>query len=234
VRAPALLALTLDTLADDWQIVRMNDGSDPPFWPPPPGWKPGDRKPERLDAVPEGSQPAFWPPPPSRKPGDKRPEPDAVPDGVFTARGRNGQLTVTPSKIMISRRGFLGFGTHGHAGEKEIDIDQITSIQVKKPGLATVGYIQFAFMGGSEAKHGIKQAVNDENTVLFAKKVEDDFLKAKELIDRYRDDLRQRRNAPTSTSLTPIEQLERLAALHEQGVVTDDEFAAKKKELLGL
>jgi hypothetical protein len=161
-------------------------------------------------------------------------QPDPSPGGRFTARGRNGQLTVTPSKIVISRGGVLGFSTHGHAGDKEIDIEQITSIQVKKPGLATVGYIQFAFMGGSEAKHGIKQAVNDENTILFAKKVEDDFLKAKSLIDGYRDDLRQRRQAPVANSLTPVEQLEKLAELHRQGIVTDDEFAAKKKELLAL
>lgn len=34
--------------------------------------------------------------------------------------------------------------------------------------------------------------------------------------------------------ITPIEQLEKLAALHTQGFVTVEEFAAKKKELLGL
>jgi uncharacterized protein YdgA (DUF945 family) len=30
------------------------------------------------------------------------------------------------------------------------------------------------------------------------------------------------------------EELEHLAKLHEQGVLTDDEFAAKKKEVLGI
>jgi hypothetical protein len=31
----------------------------------------------------------------------------------------------------------------------------------------------------------------------------------------------------------PIEQLKELAGLHEQGVLTDDEFAAQKAKLLG-
>jgi Short C-terminal domain len=31
----------------------------------------------------------------------------------------------------------------------------------------------------------------------------------------------------------PIEQLERLAKLHEEGALTDEEFAAQKAKLLG-
>ncbi len=30
------------------------------------------------------------------------------------------------------------------------------------------------------------------------------------------------------------EELEQIAKLHEQGILTDDEFAAKKKEILGI
>jgi hypothetical protein len=44
---------------------------------------------------------------------------------AFVARGRNGQLTVTPSKIIISRKGVSGFMLHGHKGEKEIDLHQM-------------------------------------------------------------------------------------------------------------
>lgn len=34
--------------------------------------------------------------------------------------------------------------------------------------------------------------------------------------------------------LTTLEELKALAELHEQGVLTDEEFAAKKEQLLGL
>jgi hypothetical protein len=43
-------------------------GSQPPFWPPPPGWEPGPALPEPQP--PPSDQPPFWPPPPGWKPGD--------------------------------------------------------------------------------------------------------------------------------------------------------------------
>ncbi len=42
--------------------------------------------------------------------------------------------------------------------------------------------------------------------------------------------------APAASASDPsyLDELERLAQLHEEGVITDEEFEAKKKELLGL
>ncbi len=40
--------------------------------------------------------------------------------------------------------------------------------------------------------------------------------------------------APAPASSVPIEQLKELAALKEQGILTDEEFAAQKAKLLGL
>ena len=39
---------------------------------------------------------------------------------AFTAKGKNGQLTVTPIHVVISRKGAMGFLTQGHKGQKEI------------------------------------------------------------------------------------------------------------------
>jgi len=44
-------------------------GSQPPFWPPPPGWVPGPALPE--PPPPPSDEPPFWPPPPGWKPGDR-------------------------------------------------------------------------------------------------------------------------------------------------------------------
>jgi hypothetical protein len=38
--------------------------------------------------------------------------------------------------------------------------------------------------------------------------------------------------APPAQVASPIEQLKELAALHQQGVLTDDEFATQKAKLL--
>ena len=39
--------------------------------------------------------------------------------------------------------------------------------------------------------------------------------------------------APAAPAADPIEQLKELAELHNQGVLTDEEFAAQKAKLLG-
>ena len=38
--------------------------------------------------------------------------------------------------------------------------------------------------------------------------------------------------APAAPEVDPIEQLKQLGALHEQGILTDEEFAAQKARLL--
>jgi len=39
--------------------------------------------------------------------------------------------------------------------------------------------------------------------------------------------------APEAPAADPIEQLKQLGALHQQGILTDEEFAAQKARLLG-
>ena len=40
--------------------------------------------------------------------------------------------------------------------------------------------------------------------------------------------------APAEAPGVPVEQLKQLAALREQGILTDEEFAAEKAKLLGI
>jgi len=48
------------------------------------------------------------------------------------AKGINGQIEVFESKIIIKRKGIMAFATQGLKGNKEILINQISSIQFKK------------------------------------------------------------------------------------------------------
>ena len=67
-------------------------------------------------------------------------------------------------KITIRRKGVRSFAKHGLKGDKTIMLKQISSIQLKEAGLTT-GYIQFVIIGSQESKGGLKQALEDENTV---------------------------------------------------------------------
>ena len=86
---------------------------------------------------------------------------------IMEARGVNGQIELFKDRIRIKRKGIIGFLSQGLKGDKDILISSISSIQFKTANILTNGYIQFAFMGGKEAKGGLFQASQDENSVMF-------------------------------------------------------------------
>ena len=149
---------------------------------------------------------------------------------LLQAPGMGGQLAVFNDKVVISRRGVLGLVNHGLKGDKEIRISQISSIQFKKAGIVN-GYIQFAFLGGREAKGGAFQATQDENTVMFTTTQQEAFIEAKALIEELM--AKSSAPAPVVSSVEDIpKKLEQLAQLRNAGIVSEDEFSVKKAELL--
>jgi len=148
---------------------------------------------------------------------------------IFLVKGINGQIELYNNKVCISRKGVLGFLTQGLKGNKEILISFISSIQFKKAGALTSGYIQFAFMGGKEAKGGLFQATQDENTIMFNINQQHEFEHIKEEIEN-----RMRTGKVPSSSLSEADEIAKLASLRDKGILTDSEFQHKKKQILGL
>jgi Short C-terminal domain len=148
-------------------------------------------------------------------------------------KGSNGTLIVQPTKVILKYGKFLGSGK----GEKEIRIKSITGMQIKKPGLMA-GYIQFAFSGGKEQNgRSVLDATKDENTIMCNSKSQyEGFLTAKELIEKYQDEL-DKGTSSTTTVLNEVsaaDEIKKLAELRDSGILTEEEFSAKKKQLLGI
>lgn len=148
---------------------------------------------------------------------------------LMSAKGINGQLELYVDKIVIKRKGILSFMTQGLKGDKDILLSSISSIQLKNASMLTNGYIQFAFMGGQEGKRGLFQATQDENTVMFDRKQQPDFDALKTRFEALRSQGTQAQGGGSN-----VDALERLAALREKGILTDEEFAAEKRRILGL
>jgi hypothetical protein len=151
----------------------------------------------------------------------------------MTIKGYNGTLEVFDNKLVIKR----GIMYHKGRGEKEIYLRNVSGIQLKKPGLSS-GYFQISHSGAKEHKGGAWSAVYDENTIVIGSGgVYKEFEGAKRMIEQKIDALHtpapQTASAPPPTS-NPYDELERLAKLKEQGIITEDEFNAKKRQLLGL
>lgn len=151
---------------------------------------------------------------------------------ILSASGVNGQLVLLEGRVRIARKGVLAFLSQGLKGDKEIAISSVTSIQWKKAGAFVNGYIQLGFFGGTEAKGGIFQATEDENSIMFNQSQQPEFEAIRNELQRIID----ARSAGTASSgpASAADEIRKLAELHGQGILTNEEFQAKKKQLLGL
>lgn len=138
-------------------------------------------------------------------------------DVIVSIKGRNGAiLELFPNKITIKRKGFVSFMLHGLKGDKDIYLKNITSTQLKKPGLS-VGYIQFSIPGGNESNRGVVSAVSDENTFTYEGKRNYELLV---LIKGYVESKVSGDSTHTKACLNQIHQYinDKLAEKHKGGV----------------
>jgi hypothetical protein len=156
---------------------------------------------------------------------------DSIENRIIKADGHNGQLEMNKTSVFIKRNGMMSFLSQGLKGDKEILIAQISSIQFKTSNGLLNGYIQFAFVGGSEAKGGIAEATQDENTVMFRTEQQPSF-------EAFKKELQERMNnlhtGGARSSHSSLDELEKLSSLRDRKIITDEEFEAKKRQLLGL
>jgi hypothetical protein len=150
------------------------------------------------------------------------------------ARGRNGVVSFDGHFVTINRKGFLARATVGK-GEKRIPLASISGVQFKPAGAMVNGFIQFTVPGGNERRsrfgHQSWDATKDENAVLFTKAQMPQFLALRGNIEQAIA-ARFAPQATTPVAPNPVEQIQQLAALRDQGILTQEEFEAKKSELL--
>lgn len=150
---------------------------------------------------------------------------------LFVARAPGGYIALWDDHIRIKPMGLMGFTKGIYKGDKEIPIDQITAIQWREPHGIVSGHIQFTIMGGSSDS---KSGSRDENSMMFEGATRDDFAQLKLLIEERMARFRAARlgvqTAPAAPDIPG--QIRKLADLHAAGILTDEEFTAKKAELL--
>ena len=149
-------------------------------------------------------------------------------DLVHKMRTIDGLLEVHEDKVSITPKGVIGFLRKGLKGTKTIQFLSISAIQFKKSGI-TGGYLQFTVSGANESTRGRSAAAKDENSFLFWGK-NDQALEIKEYIEKRIQELHN----PQATSSSPSvsDELQKLAELKEQGVLSDEEFQTAKRRLL--
>jgi uncharacterized OB-fold protein len=134
---------------------------------------------------------------------------------VLEASGVNGKIGLFQDKIQIQHN------------VKYLELNKIAGVIIKPAGALTNGYIHFELIGAEESKIENLETDQYEYTILFNKQQQKTFEEIKQAIDETKSPI-----APPSGS--GIADLEKLAELKAKGIITEEEFTAKKKQILGL
>lgn len=146
-------------------------------------------------------------------------------------------LTSIENKIKINRRkrgGLLG----GIPQEKVIllkDISDVNFTPVLK-WRTVYGFIQFVVKGAQNRQYSgnpreYSEVDSDENVVTFGYKEMATF---EELRDAVEEQLSSIKEGVVMTPSSNLDELGKLAELRDKGIITEEEFEAKKKQLLDL
>lgn len=136
-------------------------------------------------------------------------------DTLLKTRCTGGHLLIYPDKVSIELH---ALGTHK---VNAIMLNQITGVELK----TTRAAIKFFNKGSATVTvHGTGSQKLEANLVDLT-----DAQKAQEIIN----DLLNK-NASKGSSGSNLDELEKLSSLKEKGIITQEEFEQKKKQLLGL
>lgn len=144
------------------------------------------------------------------------------------AEGNGCHIWVLSGKVRIKHSGIRGLVGKGFLkGDKELWVDQISGVQWRDPGSMWLGHMQFTLIGGTTDS---QLAGLDENAVQFDAEKVDAFRRIRARVEEQMRASRSHMAAPPTPDIPG--QIRKLAELRDAGVLTDDEFQAKKADLL--
>ena len=156
---------------------------------------------------------------------------------------KNGQITILEDRVLIDHKGARGVWTQGFSGEKTIPIGAIQTVQLREGTTFVRGYLQFGIIGEGSSHGGTGGAVRDENSVLLAcgtdRGYEIENANAKAIKEYIENKIFERLNAaPQGSTIvqqrSSADELKKFKELLDSSIITQEEFDAKKKQLLGL
>ena len=142
-------------------------------------------------------------------------------------------VSVSGDSIKFKKKGFLSAKR-----EKTLPIRNVTSVEVKKPGAIASGFLQFSIAGGKARDSsftltgGAFDAAKDENSIVFTggDKYET-ALKIKAYVEEWAAGEQTKGSGPAPSA---VDEIRKLKALMDEGIITAEAFEKKKQQLLGL
>lgn len=149
------------------------------------------------------------------------------------SRGR--YIKVYEDKCVIGVKAGLGSLVTGNAtdGEKTIYYSDVLGVQFKKSG-AMLGYLQLET--ASAIMNNRTDNLFNENSFTFEGHLDNIMEEVQLFVKKKVDEAKRQKNAPVvvAGTLSNADELKKFKELLDMGIITQEEFDAKKKQLLGL
>lgn len=152
---------------------------------------------------------------------------------IFKANGRNGSIELYENRLIIKKK-LGGLKRMLTSGDKEIFLDNIKNVNFKSANPLTWGFIQFETSQNSKklSKGSLLRSPIDDFSVNFSKQQQSEFDKLKSELNRLRNGAKMQ--TIVQNQISEADKLEKLAGLKDRGIITQEEFDLKKKQIFGI
>lgn len=149
-------------------------------------------------------------------------------DVVYTMKGEGALLEVYEDKLTITPKGVTGFLLYTTKGAKTILFSAIAGIHFKKSGGLANGYLHFTLPGDGVLEEFFSSS--SRNKFEFAGQ-NDLAMEIKDYIEKRIHESRKPQTSQSSPSI--VDEIQKLADMKAKGILSDEEFQAAKRQLLG-
>lgn len=159
---------------------------------------------------------------------------------IMRLKGTNGTVIAYDDRVVIERTGLFAFAAQGFKGSKTCFYKDLSSVGYKKPGMAN-GYLQFIVAGSnpSAPKSDLwgtsKETMQDENVVVLRAFNSETPVLSDKIYRIIMDHVAAAKHSNSGTapaSVSGADEIRKYNELYKQGIITEAEFTAKKKQIL--
>ena len=144
------------------------------------------------------------------------------------------KIEVFNDRVVFTHKGIGPITNASHiCGTKIVYIRDITSVEFKEPTLLSAGYLQVNFAGKTFRGDPVMQG--DEYSIPIAfKKMVPPAKAVWECINQLISEYKNSNTVQQSNTSSVADEILKFKNLLDNGIITQEEFEAKKKQLLGL
>ncbi|MBQ3052554.1 MAG: SHOCT domain-containing protein [Clostridia bacterium] len=150
---------------------------------------------------------------------------------LLTLEAYNGTVYVYEDRVVIRRKGVFSLAA---GKENSMPFSTITGVKFMEGNAITKGHIKFLIKGIADTKAISFGSVSDSDryAVLFGKKLNTEALTIKNFVEEKLD--KNENSTNIFNPLSSADELKKYKELLDTGVITQEEFDATKKQLLGI